>query len=177
MNIKKIILFILIAIPTLVYAQDGIKFKCAWKTYFIVPENGTLIDKNKSILFSNEDMDVKLEPVKLGGTGIESFIVYIKNKTENKISIILNESSYILNGESVPVADAETLVMNMTMPQADWSIPPHSMSKKQLCQKVDSQQIINFGGEKECSLYLTFKNGDKTENSTLKFNIVKKNKK
>ena len=176
---KKYLLFLLVTLFSAnLFAQDGVKFKYAWKTYFIQPDKGVVSDNKKEITFSNEDIDVTVYPIKLSGAGFESFNVLVSNKTDNKVSISIDESSYIMDGNSVPVADSHILRININNPQPIWVLPPHSKSEKQLCQRfIDQIDIKNFGDIEKGGIFLSYTIGEKKKDVTNTFSIIKAEKK
>lgn len=176
---KKTFFLLFTLYSIMAYTQNGIKVKYAWSTYYIVPQNGTLSKDSKSASLLNDDITVTVSPVKLSGAGFESFKVSIDNKSDKPITILLDESSYIIDGKSIPVADSHTLSLNIDKPQIGWNIPPSVGAEKELCQKFskDSDKI-NLAGSKKVSLYLTYRRkGDSDSKAiTFSFSIDKKNK-
>jgi len=177
---KKTFFLLFTMYSIMAYTQNGIKVKYAWSTYYIVPQNGTLSEDTKSASLVNDGISVTVSPVKLSGAGFESFKVSIDNKSDKPITIFLDESSYIIDGKSIPVADSHTLFLNIDKPQVDWNIPPSSWAEKELCQKIskDSDKT-NLAGSKNVSIYLTYKKkGDNdSKNIVFSFSIEKKFKK
>lgn len=174
---KKTFFLLFTMYSIMAYTQNGIKVKYAWSTYYIVPQNGTLSEDAKSASLVNDGIAVTVSPVKLSGAGFESFKVSIDNKSDKPITILLDESSYIIDGKSIPVADSHTIILNIDKPQVDWNIPPSARAEKELCQKFskDSDKT-NLAGSKNVSIYLTYKKkGDNdSKNIVFSFSIEKK---
>lgn len=161
------------------FAQNGIKIRYAWKTYFISPQNGILSEDKKSASISNDDIEVTVSPVKLSGAGFDSFDIEVKNKTDKKLTILIDESNYIADGEALPLVDSKTLIINLENAETRWNIPPHSKSKKELCQKFRREiDRTNLAGAKDVSIFLSYKLSGIETSKDLSFNfkILKKKK-